>query len=661
MPRRTGALPAPARGIRWLLVAGVVAAGLLWLPRARPRAATSYGDWSAPGAVEGGPWQAEVALAADRVGSVHVVWTAPQEGADDGIGAAVHYAVLDGGGWSLPERIPCGPPAIHCSEPAIAVDAIGRVHVVYVRASERGADIVHRMRPAASAGARWTAAETVSAGREDIRRSEPAVAADRVGNVHVVWCDRGANGPDVRYRQLLIDGAWRDVTAVHDPPAGAQTHPSLALAANGTLHAVWIDDRDGAPAVWTSQLPERGFIWWPDAPLSTAADGAPGAPAIAAGLDGTVTALWPATDGDGVVALRAARLTPSGPYWEPARRLWAGENGAVLDVAAAPSPDGFVLVAWTESRPGGRSRLYGGRIGPSASVDLRTRVDGTIRVPAARQPALAVDESGRATLIWEQALDPAAPALLFSRGQLPVPERAWKAVEGFLSFEPALFGCQGDGYRVVACDGSAAASILSDDTRLPPLVGAYVTMEGWLIPDAACERLTAERFAARTPPCDRAASSAIGRLWQDGAPLPGGRVFVGARTAASGRSGRFGLTDLPADTTTVTATAPCALTVSAGRVTLQPRQRLDLGPAAFVRGDVVADCVIDVRDLARVAWNVGRPADEVEGCSDVNGDGIVNVADLDRVRQRLGLRCPMPWAPTPAPPPDARGGARDAR
>ncbi|MEO8082442.1 MAG: hypothetical protein ABI780_01330 [Ardenticatenales bacterium] len=653
---------APNRSIALCTVAAIVGAATMgWLLPSPPasRAAMTYAQWSAPSDLADGGWQAEADATSDALGAVHVVWTAPIDGPDGATRTAISYSVFERNGWTPPERIPCGPENAHCSEPAIAVDAIGWLHVAYVRTTSSGSDIVHRMRPASASPARWSPAEVVSAGRSDALRSDPAIAADHIGNVHVAWCDRGGGSPDVLYRQRLLGGTWRDVTAVHDPLAGAQTHPAFALAPNGTLHAVWIDNRDGAPAVWTSLLPERAFVWWPDAPLSAATGGIAGPPALAAAKDGAVTAVWAGVDDDGGRTLRMARFPPGGPYWEPSRRLPAGENGAVLDVAAAAAPDGAVALAWTEARPGDRVRLYSGRIG-SAAVEERTRVDGTIRFPVARHPALVIDARGRALLAWEQAQDPGAPTVRISVGQLPEPEREWRAVEGFLSYDPSLFGCQADGFRVTACDGGAAATLLSDDARLPALVGAYVSVEGWVIPDAGCARLTAERFSARTPPCDRAASSAIGRLWRDGVPLRGGRVFVGSTIGLSGRSGRFGFSGLPAATNVVTATAPCALTASAGPVTLQPRQRLDLGPVAFVRGDVVPDCVIDVRDLARVAWDMRRPIDEIDACSDVNGDGIVNVADLDRVRERLGLRCPMPWSPTPAPPTRAFTGGANA-
>ena len=653
MIRRIGSAPRRQMAFLALVLAGAHALGP---GTSRPGAAqSSVGEWTAPVWPLAGGWHSDAAVAFDIAGVVHVAYTDVDLDSDvtlkhdgwDGNATSIGYAAHEASGWKPPERVPCGRFVVACSDPAVAVDALGIVHLVYVAVLSDGAEIHHRQRVPGTA--RWSAAERISGGATGVRRLDPAIVADHIGHVHVVWTD-GTGGGDVLYRQRLPDGRWRDVSAVHDPAIGAQSSPALALAPNGTVHAVWRDDRDGRLAVWTSQLPERSFVWWPDAPLSRPADGVAGPPAIAATADGVVRALWVTTDADDAARTMLARLSPAGPYWEPSRRVYEAEHGTVLDVTVAAAPNADLVLAWTESRAAGRSRLYAGRLDTAGQlVDVR-RVDGTVRDGIARLPVLASNGTWQAALAWNQPATHGRAAIAFSTGRLPEPDRVVQTFEGYLEPESAVFGCQRDGYRIVACDGTSQVIVLSDAPALARVAGAYIAVEGAVIDEPGCVRVAADTFTLRTPPCARTAASVFGSTLQDGRPLPGARIVVGRQVALSGRSGRFSLTGVAPATVNITATVPCALALSAGTFDLQPRQRLDLGTATFLSGDVVPDCVIDVRDLARAAWDVRQPPDEVNACSDVNRDGAVSVVDLELIRQRMGLRCPQPWSPTPMPP-----------
>jgi len=62
------------------------------------------------------------------------------------------------------------------------------------------------------------------------------------------------------------------------------------------------------------------------------------------------------------------------------------------------------------------------------------------------------------------------------------------------------------------------------------------------------------------------------------------------------------------------------------------------GPA--VRGDVTADCVVNVLDLITVRNLLGKdPYSDGNGCADLNHDGVINVLDLLVVRNNLGAAC----------------------
>jgi hypothetical protein len=63
----------------------------------------------------------------------------------------------------------------------------------------------------------------------------------------------------------------------------------------------------------------------------------------------------------------------------------------------------------------------------------------------------------------------------------------------------------------------------------------------------------------------------------------------------------------------------------------------------MVRGEVVPDCVIDVRDLVRVTAQYKTDPPFHPACSDQDGDGLVGLADVVLVAASYGRTCPTPW------------------
>ena len=97
--------------------------------------------------------------------------------------------------------------------PGITVDAAGRVHVVWLEQSGSGPTLRHASKdPAGRAfgpGRRLT-----DSGARPMPHS-PRVAADRVGNVHVVWSDARRGDPDILHRRRDGSGGWSEIVRVN--------------------------------------------------------------------------------------------------------------------------------------------------------------------------------------------------------------------------------------------------------------------------------------------------------------------------------------------------------------------------------------------------------------------------------------------------------------
>jgi hypothetical protein len=92
-------------------------------------------------------------------------------------------------------------------------------------------------------GRRWS--RPVSVGGPKARQLWPAVAVSRSGKVTLAWSDLRTGTPRVMYARLsgrrVSKARPLDASA---PPGAAQWKPSLAAGRGGTVHAVWIDERE---------------------------------------------------------------------------------------------------------------------------------------------------------------------------------------------------------------------------------------------------------------------------------------------------------------------------------------------------------------------------------------------------------------------------------
>lgn len=109
----------------------------------------------------------------------------------------------------------------------------------------------------------------------------PAVAVSRDGKkVAAAWMDMraGTNNRDVQWTL----GAGAPESTVNDVSSGAQGHPALAFASDGTLWCAWEDARSGPNArrIYVADAATRR-----NRPLSGEGEGNCGYPSMAAGGD----------------------------------------------------------------------------------------------------------------------------------------------------------------------------------------------------------------------------------------------------------------------------------------------------------------------------------------------------------------------------------------
>ena len=178
---------------------------------------------------ENGPWEhpqfcckgTNGALAVDSVGKSHMAFTSV---------GGVSYASDSSGAWTSSTTIyPNGTQGDSFVEPAIAVDATGRRHVLYVYLTETYTPGL--MYTSAPSGGSWQATPTrLYSGV----MGSPDAVVDSANKLHIAWLDFGSS-PGIYYA-TNASGSWVRTRLSRSSADGA---PSIAVDSNGKILVVF--------------------------------------------------------------------------------------------------------------------------------------------------------------------------------------------------------------------------------------------------------------------------------------------------------------------------------------------------------------------------------------------------------------------------------------
>ena len=208
------------------------------------------------------------AIAVDSNNQVHVVWRDQTTGVW-GTDYEIMYATYNTAtGWSNATVISDGYDGTYWNDdgsynPAIAIDSINRVHVVWHDHTNGvwGAD-VEIMYVTYTTATGWSNITIISDGLNDIYWNDggsytPAIAIDSNNAVHVVWRDQttGVWGTDyeIMYAHFTSDFGWLLPRIISDGYNGSywndghSHNPVIAVDSSNAVHVVWYDSTDG---VW---------------------------------------------------------------------------------------------------------------------------------------------------------------------------------------------------------------------------------------------------------------------------------------------------------------------------------------------------------------------------------------------------------------------------
>ncbi len=201
-------------------------------------------------------------VAVDAFGRIHVVWQDVREG-----NLTIMYARSDDRGHSFGPSIYVDMPetAPGALNPSIAVDANGNPHVAWEdqrNSLSRGSDIYYAR--SYDGGDTFGPNVRVNSDTDPVAQSTPSIAVGPSGDVFVVYVSGSANAADV-YLSASIDGGrtFQAMTRVNDDAAGnRQSAPAVTGDRFGTAHIAWTDFRASTsdPDVLYAFRPTTGTV-----------------------------------------------------------------------------------------------------------------------------------------------------------------------------------------------------------------------------------------------------------------------------------------------------------------------------------------------------------------------------------------------------------------
>ena len=181
-------------------------------------------------------------IAIDGDGNLHVVWS--ELDVLGGWRTDILYRMKSGDSW-MPIETVVGDIGGMFVKPSMALDSSGNVHVTWesdrnVSGSGTDRDIFYKVRTHGE----WTATELVSAESNE-SSSNPSIAVDGDGNVHIAWTDAsgipGTEGRDSVFYKMKTALGWTSTRVIQSDAGSECKNAKLVVDAQGNVHITWVE------------------------------------------------------------------------------------------------------------------------------------------------------------------------------------------------------------------------------------------------------------------------------------------------------------------------------------------------------------------------------------------------------------------------------------
>ncbi|MDD5773205.1 MAG: hypothetical protein PHX78_07040 [bacterium] len=171
------------------------------------------------------------------------------------------------------------------ADPDIAADKTGNIHVVWKALENDNYEIYYKKFDPAKG---WEPDIKLTKG--SVSAASPKLAVDKYNNLHLAWRDNRDGNYEIYYK--YFDGKnWSDDFRITNDPASSE-NPEIAVDNYQNVHIVWRDNRDKTYAIYYKKW--NGKIWEPDQRISniTNASASTTNPAITIDILGVIHVVW---------------------------------------------------------------------------------------------------------------------------------------------------------------------------------------------------------------------------------------------------------------------------------------------------------------------------------------------------------------------------------
>ena len=261
--------------------------------------------------------------------------------------------------WFSPNTVVNGLPAYSGLQPSLAVGASGTLYVAYGGWGGPTTQFDIFFSKSADGGRTWTDALRVNNDAGGASQSRPSLVLDSAEYIYVLWTDTRGGTTDIYFSKSTNGGlAFPLNTRVNDITVNFQVNGDIAVDDTGLvlIHAVWEDNRNAlttGPDIYYANSTDGGSSFNPSARVNNDAGAVEQArPSVAVASDRSVYAVWddPRNGGRGR-DIFFSKSTDLGGTWTPNIFINDDSGGATQDTASVAVDEvGVLHVVWVDYR-----------------------------------------------------------------------------------------------------------------------------------------------------------------------------------------------------------------------------------------------------------------------------------------------------------------------
>jgi hypothetical protein len=313
--------------------------------------------------------------------------------------------------WETPKRVGTGNggPDLFYDNPQVAFDKHGNAIAVWSEQDPTTLGYSIWWNQFSAASSSWGTAAQLDA---TAGGSEPQIAFDQDGNALAVWqrLDTAGTHTNIWSSRLAAGNPWSPLVMINTPNGSPAQNPQIAIDAAGNAVAVWNQKDTGSAYtnILSNRLPASGS--W-GTPVKVSIDDSDAfSPQIALDAAGNALAVWETIASGTSQNILSSRLpvgSPTNSPWGTPLLVNSPTGGHAYGPHITFDQDGNALAVWQQyvTADDVVSNILSSRLPAAAGSAWATpqTVNTDSNSQVAQGPQIAIDSSGNALVVWDQA------------------------------------------------------------------------------------------------------------------------------------------------------------------------------------------------------------------------------------------------------------------